>query len=242
MSDFCLDVLKNEVCRKKSKWRCFWAHTSRAISFVIYHRCVFTTNRCREVWFILFTFPKLYIQTLISYISQNALKQTFARLEPYTHFKVAINPAIRLFSCTNFLPPSNNFLHLLLGDNRLLPGQLSTVICPTGPGSAPDSRSSQPVRNRTAARNHRNKLIIFTVNSSSSCTEWCFCFAWLQDAWTLKCYKTAKRYWVVSLSVQTCGDVRSQSPGLDQYMLDFCSKIQKNDRKEILGKAPKVIF
>lgn len=76
-------------------------------------------------------------------------------------FKHLNYPAIHPFSCPNVspTPPAANVLHLLLGDNWLLPGQLGVVIPPAGPGSALDSWSSQ----NKQPEKHRNKPIIWTL-------------------------------------------------------------------------------
>lgn len=68
-------------------------------------------------------------------------------LNPFRHFK-NLSKSLTLPKC----PLLNDFLHLLLGDNRSLPGQLGVVIPPAGPGTCPglwvlatgQDQSSQP--------------------------------------------------------------------------------------------------
>lgn len=60
----------------------------------------------------------------------------------------------------------NNFLHLLLGDEWSLPGQLGVVIPPTGPGSALDPLPAGQNRNRQPGETRRS-----FVNCSLSCMK-----------------------------------------------------------------------
>lgn len=76
-------------------------------------------------------------------------------LNPFRHFK-NLSKSLILPKC----PLLNDFLHLLLGDNRSLPGQLGVVIPPAGPGTCPGLWVLATGQDQSSQPRHREQLAI----------------------------------------------------------------------------------